>query len=345
MEMALQRLMHPQLPCGYPRNRACSSRRWAILRPDVESGGLQIRGPMVSVRYYNNPEATSSSFIEGGWYRTSDISIIENGVMPLSDCIKDTIIHGVSWARNHLQMVEGITHSFLAAAPYRAPGQETEGLIIFYSCLHELFAPYQALRNICVMITLPPQFVIFIHVNQMEKTTLGKLWSGASATVCLSLAEFTYQKSTFLKALEYRSSAASITGDGSRGPYNQIPRSKDFFSCCLQGPDREFRHHFRVSRDTFDWLVAKLADNTIFTSTVALAVDLRGFFADRNFGAIVPARARFAPPLACGGGMNEALVICGVVMIAPARSALSMVNGTECVLFANVDGCRVPAER
>lgn len=37
-------------------------------------------------------------------------------------------------------------------------------------------------------------------------------------------------------------------GPGSRGPYNQIPKSKDFFSCCLQAPDREFRHMFRYAR-------------------------------------------------------------------------------------------------
>ncbi|KAG0707246.1 hypothetical protein DFH29DRAFT_897858 [Suillus ampliporus] len=70
-----------------------------------------------------------------------------------------------------------------------------------------------------------------------------------------------------MAALEYRFLAASITGDGSRGPYNQIPWCKDFFSCCLQSPNREFRHYFRVSRDAFDRLVAKLADDPIFTST------------------------------------------------------------------------------
>ncbi|KAG2137587.1 uncharacterized protein EDB93DRAFT_759169 [Suillus bovinus] len=71
-----------------------------------------------------------------------------------------------------------------------------------------------------------------------------------------------------MATLEYQSLAASITGDGSRGrPYNQIPRCKDFFACCSQSPDREFRHYFRVGRDTSDRLVAKLADNPIFTST------------------------------------------------------------------------------
>ncbi|KAG1880976.1 atromentin synthetase [Suillus subluteus] len=159
------------------------------VRRDGESGELQVRGPMIFLRYYNNAEATSSSFVDG-WYRTGDVGIIEDGVMRLSGRIKDTVIvHGVSYGipelETHLQTVEGVTHSFLAAAPYRAPGQETEGFIIFYSPTFDLngedasmklFATHRALRDICVkMITLPPQFIVPIPINQMEKTTLGKL--------------------------------------------------------------------------------------------------------------------------------------------------------------------------
>jgi acyl-CoA synthetase (AMP-forming)/AMP-acid ligase II/thioesterase domain-containing protein len=159
-------------------------------RADGESGELQVRGPMVFVRYYNNPQATASSFVEGGWYRTGDVGIVENGVMRLSGRIKETVIvHGVSYGipelETHLQTLEGVTHSFLAAAPYRAPGQETEGYILFYSpsfdlngedASTKLFATHRALRDISVkMITLPPQLIIPIPVSQMEKTTLGKL--------------------------------------------------------------------------------------------------------------------------------------------------------------------------
>ncbi|KAG1782307.1 atromentin synthetase [Suillus placidus] len=162
----------------------------ATPRPDRECGELQVRGQMVFVRYYNNAEATSSSFVEGGWFRTGDIGIIENGVMRLKGRIKDTIIvHGASYGipelETHLQSVEGVTHSFLTVAPYRTPGQETEGFVIFYSPTFDLdgadastklFATHRALLDICVkIITLPPQFVIPIPVNLMEKTTLGKL--------------------------------------------------------------------------------------------------------------------------------------------------------------------------
>ncbi|KAG1758240.1 atromentin synthetase [Suillus occidentalis] len=186
--------VHEFLDLGRPINgcemRIVDPADGSTLRPDGESGELQVRGPMLFVRYYNNADATSSSFVEGGWYRTGDVGIIENGVMRLSGRIKDTVIvHGVSYGipelETHLQTVEGVTHSFLAAAPYRAPGQETEGFVIFYSPTFDLdgpdastklFATHRALRDICVkMITLPPQFIVPIPVNQMEKTTLGKL--------------------------------------------------------------------------------------------------------------------------------------------------------------------------
>ncbi|KAG2753836.1 atromentin synthetase [Suillus brevipes Sb2] len=160
------------------------------LRPDGVSGELQVRGQMVFVRYYNNPEATSSSFVEGSWFRTGDIGIIENGVMRLSGRIKETIIiYGISYGipelETNLQTVEGVTHSFLAAAPYRSPSQETEGFIIFYSPTFDLdgpdapaklFSTHRAIRDICAkMVTQQPHFIVPIPVNQMEKSTLGKL--------------------------------------------------------------------------------------------------------------------------------------------------------------------------
>lgn len=36
------------------------------------------------------------------------------------------------------------------------------------------------------------------------------------------------------------------SGPGSRGPYNGIPKSVNFFSCCLSAPPRTFRHMFRL---------------------------------------------------------------------------------------------------
>ena len=48
-----------------------------------------------------------------------------------------------------------------------------------------------------------------------------------------------------LTALNWLEIVRYMTGDGSRGTYDQIPKSADFFSVCLRAPDREFRHMFR----------------------------------------------------------------------------------------------------
>lgn len=45
-----------------------------------------------------------------------------------------------------------------------------------------------------------------------------------------------------LRTLEF---VQSMSGNGSRGPYNGIPRSKDYFATLLQQPDQRFRYVFR----------------------------------------------------------------------------------------------------
>jgi len=47
------------------------------IKSDKQPGEIQIRGPAVFLEYWNRPEMTSSSFIEG-WFRTGDMGIIED---------------------------------------------------------------------------------------------------------------------------------------------------------------------------------------------------------------------------------------------------------------------------
>ena len=48
-----------------------------------------------------------------------------------------------------------------------------------------------------------------------------------------------------LSALNWVLIAQAMSGDRSCGPYDQIPKSVDFFSVCLSTPDHEFCHMFR----------------------------------------------------------------------------------------------------
>jgi len=48
-----------------------------------------------------------------------------------------------------------------------------------------------------------------------------------------------------LAGLESMGEVYAMTGDGSRDPYGQIPKSEDWFKTALQSPDRDFRRTFR----------------------------------------------------------------------------------------------------
>ena len=77
-----------------------------------EAGELWVRGPNVVKGYWNKPEATADTFVEGGWLRTGDIARLdEDGFIYITDRAKDMIIRGG----------ENIYSAEVEAAPLRTP--------------------------------------------------------------------------------------------------------------------------------------------------------------------------------------------------------------------------------
>ena len=170
---------------------------------DGESGELQLRGPVLFVGYYNDPTATDQSFVEGSWFRTGDLGIIENGELKLSGRIKDTIIvHGVSYGIPELETylqgkeAEGlIADSYLVVAPFRPANQDTESFLVIHAPSFDLYPDnankeselqvaallqktHTHIKNICTkMVTRAPYQIITVPMEQLskEKSTLGKL--------------------------------------------------------------------------------------------------------------------------------------------------------------------------
>lgn len=62
--------------------------------PPNTPGQIVIKGPGIMVRYWNDPEATASTIVDG-WVRTGDLGVLdEEGLLTMVDRIKDIIISG-----------------------------------------------------------------------------------------------------------------------------------------------------------------------------------------------------------------------------------------------------------
>lgn len=158
--------------------RACSAE---------QAGELQVRGPIIFGRYYNNEEATKSAFTSDGWFRTGDVGRLENGMLCLIARNKDSIIvNGVNYYSHELEtkleQLEGIQRSFVAAFPTRPKGADTEQLVVTFATTvpaSDEAALYQllvAVRNTAIMLWgFRPAVVLPLPVDAFPKTSLGKI--------------------------------------------------------------------------------------------------------------------------------------------------------------------------
>ena len=60
--------------------------------PEGEEGEICLRGPCVMLGYYDNPEATARSIVEGRWLRTGDLGSIRDGLVYISARRTDLIV-------------------------------------------------------------------------------------------------------------------------------------------------------------------------------------------------------------------------------------------------------------
>ena len=63
--------------------------------PSGQRGELQIRGASIMRGYYKNPKANAAEFVDGDWFRTGDVAVIDDeGFLFIVDRIKDLVIRG-----------------------------------------------------------------------------------------------------------------------------------------------------------------------------------------------------------------------------------------------------------
>lgn len=102
--------------------------------PVGQIGELWARGPMVVSGYWNNPEATAETFVDG-WVRTGDLARVdEEGFCYIADRAKDMIIRGgeniySSEVENVLYDHPAVTDAALIGLPHKQLGEEPAAVV------------------------------------------------------------------------------------------------------------------------------------------------------------------------------------------------------------------------
>jgi acyl-CoA synthetase (AMP-forming)/AMP-acid ligase II len=102
--------------------------------PVGEVGELWARGPMVVRGYWNKPEATAATFVDG-WVRTGDLARLdEEGFAYIVDRAKDMVIRGgeniySSEVENVLYAHPAVTDCALIGIPHRTLGEEPAAVV------------------------------------------------------------------------------------------------------------------------------------------------------------------------------------------------------------------------
>ncbi len=102
--------------------------------PAGEVGELWARGPMIVKGYWNKPEATAATFVDG-WVRTGDLARLDDeGFCYIVDRAKDMIIRGgeniySTEVENALYAHHAVTDCALIGLPHRTLGEEPAAVV------------------------------------------------------------------------------------------------------------------------------------------------------------------------------------------------------------------------
>lgn len=151
-------------------------------------GRLQIKGPVITPGYLNNPAANEESMVGDGWFNTGDLGFLWNGRLTITGREKELII--VNGANFYCYEIEdlasgvpGVLPTFTAACGVADPATGTEALAFFF--VHDASSgtsvPDVARRvrtEIAASAGLSPAYVVPVAREEFPKTTSGKIQRG-----------------------------------------------------------------------------------------------------------------------------------------------------------------------
>ncbi|KAK8227240.1 luciferin 4-monooxygenase [Phyllosticta capitalensis] len=154
-----------------------------------QQGFLQVCGPVVFSGYYNNPQATAESIVNG-WFQTGDMAYLDStGALNFTGRAKDSVnVNGVKYFTQDLETdlddgrIRGLTPGFTAVFPHRPKGHDTEVVVVVYLPSYandDIIARVDTAEQITKMVfqhySVRPYRVIPLTRALLQLSTLGKL--------------------------------------------------------------------------------------------------------------------------------------------------------------------------
>ena len=155
-----------------------------------EVGDLQVTGEQVFREYFNNVNATRSSFTEDGWFMTGDRAYVDtSGYLNIAGREKESInLNGVKYFPNEIEAaldqskIGGLTPSWNVVFPHRPQKSLGEEICVVYLPTFEMeqvrkrVETAKDIRFLVASMTLSqPKHIIPLRQNHLHKSALGKL--------------------------------------------------------------------------------------------------------------------------------------------------------------------------
>ncbi|MCU1434275.1 MAG: AMP-dependent synthetase and ligase [Pseudarthrobacter sp.] len=152
--------------------RVVDPKNTALDRAPGEEGELLIRGPQVFSGYWNRPEETEDSLLDGGWFRTGDIvSVDDDYFVTIRDRIKELIITGgfnvsPSEVEDVIAIFPGVAEVSVVGLPRPGGGEDVVAAVVpipgstidpdaLLAFAREQLTAYKVPRRVVVLDSLP----------------------------------------------------------------------------------------------------------------------------------------------------------------------------------------------
>lgn len=104
--------------------------------PDGQEGEIHLRGPLVMLEYWDDPEATAKAIKPGRWLNTGDVGRFENGRLYIASRKRDLILRGGENVypfeiEQRLQAHPAVGEAAVIGTPHPDLGEEVKAVVVF----------------------------------------------------------------------------------------------------------------------------------------------------------------------------------------------------------------------